>query len=606
MEIFSNGSGNVWVEDKKVYIYKKNVNRALNNDIVLVKLIHGKHRGSIEGKVIEIKERYTKQFTGLVQKVNDFGFLIPDSKRMYTDFFLTKHQVKKYNIGERLLVELTKWKKDERPECKVIKSLGMFGENDSEISSIIYEYNLNPEFPNNVEKESEDIVWDISEKDISERRDFRKINTFTIDPDTAEDFDDAISIRKINKGYEVGIHIADVTHYIKPNSKLDEEALKRSTSVYLVDRVIPMLPERISNGVCSLRPNEDKLTFSVIIKFNNKFDIIDKWIGKTIIRSDQKFSYDEVQNIINGETNIYKDEILILNELSQSVRRKRTSLLFNNPEMKFKMDEDFVPISVEMESNNESHQLIEELMLSANKIVGEYLISKEVGIFRNHDEPNEEKIFELYGLSKSLGFDLDMTDIRQGLNKLNQDIIDTPYENMISTLAIRTLDKAEYSINNIGHYGLNFKYYTHFTSPIRRYSDCISHRLLSNYLDIEKIEVNKSKIDDMCKHINQQEIIAKKAQRDSIKYKQIEYLLSRIGNKYSATITGISEWGVYAQIDENYCNGMISKNDIDGDIDSENYQINLINGKTFRLGDTINIQVINVSLLYKEINFIII
>jgi ribonuclease R len=480
LELKTNGSGYLITDTgDEIYVYKKNIGNALHNDIVDIDIIKGKYLESIEGKVINIVERAQTLFTGTLKKSKDYGFLITDSKRMNVDFYLTKSQIKNYRTGEKLLVELKKWKKDKSPECKVIKSLGMVGENDAEINSIIYEYNLKPNFPEKVEEESENIDWNITEEEISKRKDFRNITTFTIDPDTAKDFDDAISIEKKGDKYEIGIHIADVSHYIQPKSELDKEAEKRATSVYLVDRVIPMLPERLSNGVCSLRPNEDKLCYSVVITIDKIGKVYDKWIGKTIINSDYRFTYDEAQKIIEGEENKYSEEINILNKIAQNIRIERSSLLIEKTEVKFEMDEEFKPIGIKIEKSNESHQLIEEFMLLANKIVGEYLSEKDIGIYRIHEEPNSEKIYELKEYITKCGFDFDVNnDIKEELNKLTIQIKDTPFENAIQTLIVRTMPKAKYSINNIGHYGLGFEYYTHFTSPIRRYSDLLVHRIL--------------------------------------------------------------------------------------------------------------------------------
>lgn len=599
LEINPNGSGYLITEKDKIYVYKKNTGIGLDGDRVKIELIPGKTEGTTEGNVVEVLERNRTQFTGILQKVKDYGFLIPDSKRIPVDFYLRQEQVQKYRMGEKLLVELGNWKLGNSPTCKIIKSLGMVGDNDAEIESILYEYGLEPNFPDKVEIESEEIDWNISEEEILKRKDFRNVTTITIDPDTAKDFDDAISIRKINnKEYEIGVHIADVSHYVKEGSELDKEALRRGNSVYLVDRVIPMIPERLSNGVCSLRPHEDKLTYSVVFTMNLNGRVSSKWIGRTIIHSNRRFTYEEAQDIIDGNDGDFAEEIRILNTISQNLRKRRDSLLFNRLEVKFDLDHEYKPVGIKTSENNESHQLIEELMLKANKIIGEHLKSKEAGIYRIHDTPNNEKIFELKQMCEVLGFSFDINNIKKSLNKLSKDVVDTPYENMIQMLSIRCMSKAEYGTNGTGHYGLGFDYYTHFTSPIRRYADLVAHRQL------DKI-TPKNKVQEICDHINKTELNAKRAERDSIKFKQVEYLLDKVGNMFMGTITGVTEWGVYVELTESHCEGLVRKDDIQGSIDKEKFKVRLMNRELF-LGDSVMVQVKKVSLLKKEIDLIII
>lgn len=602
LEINPNGSGFLVTDDgEKVYVYKKNTGLGLDRDIVEIKLIEGKIKGTTEGMVVDVLERHRTKFTGILQKVRDYGFLVTDSKRI-PDFFLRKEQISKYEMGEKLLVELGNWKLGSSPNCKIIKSLGMVGENDAEIESILYGYGLEPHFSDEVEAESENIDWNISDEEISKRKDFRNTTTLTIDPSTAKDFDDAISIKDLGKGdYEIGVHIADVSHYVKKGSHLDKEALKRGNSVYLVDRVIPMIPERLSNGVCSLRPNEDKLTYSVVFKINISGEIKHKWIGKTIIHSNKRFDYGEVQNIIEGNNmdGEFSEEVLLLNTISQNLRKKRNSLLFNRTEVKFKLDHDFVPIGVILEDNNESHQLIEELMLLANKTIGEHLNKKGNGVYRIHDTPNQDKILELKQICTLLGFNFDLINLKKGLNQLSIDIKDTAYENMIQMLSIRTMSKAEYDVSNIGHYGLGFEYYTHFTSPIRRYSDLIAHRLL------DQPEKNNLEMSEVCKHINKTEMNAKQAERESIKFKQVQYLLGKVGQMFMGTITGVSDWGIYVELSDSKCEGLVKSDDIDGDIDKAKFKVSLKNRDLF-LGDSIMVKINKVSLLKKEIDFLIV
>lgn len=608
LEINPNGSGYLITEKaEKIYVYKKNTGIGLDQDVVEIELIPGKTEGTTEGKVVNVLERYRTQFTGVLQKTKDFGFLKLDARRISVDFYLRPEQAKKYKMGEKLLVEIGNWKIGSKPTCKVIRSLGMVGENDAEMDSILIQYGLSPVFPKEVELESEGIDWNISEEEISKRRDFRDVTTFTIDPDTAKDFDDAISIRPIDGSkqiYEIGIHIADVSHYIQPDSELDKEAGKRSTSVYLVDRVIPMLPERLSNGVCSLRPNEDKLTYSVVIQVDLNGKIYDQWIGRTIINSDRRFTYEEAQELIEGNHGDFFEEVNLLNILSQNMRKQRDSLLFNKSEVKFELDHEYVPIGIVIKESNESHQLIEELMLTANKIVGKYLHSNGLGVYRIHDEPNEVKLMELRTIAESVGFNLDLTDIKSGLNRLGKDIKDTAYETMLQTLSIRSMSKAEYSIQNIGHYGLGFEYYSHFTSPIRRYSDLVAHRLITKYMNNEKTE-NPLKYSYICEQCNSMEQNAKRAERDSIKFKQVEYMLDKVGQVFDGTISGVTDWGIYVELTESRCEGLVRNDDIDGQIEKDKYRVVMSDGRTLKLGDSLMVRVKKVSLLEKEIDLII-
>lgn len=597
IKIYSSGSGNFYDDEGlKIYVYKKNISKALSNDRVKIQLIEGKTKGTLEGKVIEVVKRNREEYTGIVMKRGKTGFLLIDDKSIHIDFYLTENQCRKYEIGERLLVKIAKWRSGKKPECKVIKSLGMVGENDSEINSIIYQYDLETEFPKTVEEESEKIDWEITEEEISKRKDFRKVTTFTIDPDTSRDFDDAISFKKLKNSYEIGIHIADVSHYVKKGSVLDEEAIKRSTSVYLVDRVIPMLPERLSNGICSLRPNEEKLAFSVVVTLDKEGRISDKWIGKTVIESDNRFTYDEVQEIIEGKDDKYKEEILILNDLAQTIRSKRQSLDINRSEVRFHLDEDQNIEDISVEEGNESHELIEEFMLLANRIIGKKLNKDGIGVYRNHDEPNEEKLLILKDFARSIGHDLQLADVKKGLNKLNEDVRGTVFENTVSLLSTRSMDKAEYSKDNIGHYGLEFDFYSHFTSPIRRYADLICHRILMG----EKY--TKDELDKACDHINRKEIVAKKAQRDSVKYKQVEYVLPNVGKVVKGTITGMKNFGVFVELDGIFCEGLVSNDFLKGIIDQDKYTVNLDDGRKFRLGDSVMVKIFSASMLKREIN----
>jgi ribonuclease R len=592
-----NGSGYIHYDKGEIYVYKTNTERALHNDEVVAVKLEGKN----EAKVLKVIKRNKEIFTGVIKKVKDYGFLINDSKNIPVDFFLTPEQCNKYSSNEKLLVKLTKWEVDKRPECEIIRSLGLFGENDAEIDSILINYNLNPDFSKEVDNEAESISWEITDEEIKKRRDFRNTTTFTIDPDTAKDFDDALSIERKGDLYEIGIHIADVSHYVKEGSELDKEAYNRATSVYLVDRVVPMLPERLSNGICSLRPNEEKLTYSVVIKCDSYGVIKDHWIGRTVINSDRRYTYDEVQEIINGKGDKYRNELLSLNVIAQNMRKKRKSLFFNKSELKFQLDDDYKPIGVKVNESNESHQLIEEFMLVANKKVGEYLSDKKIGIYRTHAEPNEEKLLELKNICKEIGYEFNMNDVRSSLNKLANDVKDTPFENMIGSLSIKSMSKAKYQMNNIGHFGLDFDHYTHFTSPIRRYPDVVAHRLITKFMSNQNIG-NPTRYEKIYEHCNSMEKNAKEAERESIKYKQVEFLLDKVGNVFMGTITGIVPWGIYVEINENKCEGLIRTEDVNGRISPEQYKVFMVGGKKYKLGDSLMVKVKNVSMLKKEID----
>jgi ribonuclease R len=604
--------------EEDLYIYKKNINKALHNDTVKVKIIEGKEPGTIEGKVTEIVERFKTEFVGTIDIQEHFAFVRPDSKKMNFDFYLKKGTYPTIKQGEKVIVKMGKWKdSDKSPNGRIIKRLGMPGENDVEIFSIMHEYGFESEFPKNVEKESEAINFEISEDEIKKRKDFRNVLTFTIDPDTAKDFDDALSYRELDNGnVEVGVHIADVSHYVKEGSELDKEAYKRATSVYLVDRVIPMLPERLSNGVCSLNPHQDKLAFSAVFELDNNGAIIKEWFGRTVIHSNHRFTYEDAQSAIEqldaGKERVFSDAEYAtwkLDKLAKKIRARRSkdSITFNREEVKFKLDDESKPIGIYTKVSKDSNKLIEEFMLLANKRVGKFIADKnKTFIYRIHDVPNEEKLLELATFIKEFGYEINLSkDIKTELNNLLKQIEGTPEDNMISNLVIRCMSKAKYTVNNIGHYGLGFEHYTHFTSPIRRYPDVMAHRLLQRYLN-EGSNTNPVEYEDKCKWCFDNEMNAVKAERDSIKFKQVEFLMDKIGEEYEAVITSVKDWGVYAEIIENKCEGMIPKEDL-ADLGlyiiSEEHKIKGVGRRVIHLGDTIKIKVKGVSLMRKEIEY---
>jgi ribonuclease R len=607
IEFSNGGNATVKIGEKSIFIWKKNTLNSLHLDTVKIKIFKGERK--LEGKVTEVTNRFKTEFVGKVQVGKKSTFVVPDNNKIHVDFYIKGGLLAE--DGKKVIVELTKWTDSKSPQGKITKILGDAGDNNAEMNSIMYEYNLPVDFPQEVLNESELISEVITEKEISKRKDLRGITTLTIDPVDAKDFDDALSIQIINENnIEVGIHIADVSHYVKPGTKLDEEAYKRSTSVYLVDRCVPMLPERLSNGICSLKPNEDRLAFSVIFNIDAEGRILKEWHGKTIIHSDRRFTYEEAQEIIEGSEGDFQNEIRVLNGLAQKIREKRIedgSIEMGGIEVRFKLDGDGKkPISVYFKEQKESNKLIEEFMLLANRSVAKFIKSK-VGfcINRVHPEPNIDKIIELKNVCDKLGYDFDIKGdkVKEALNKLISDVKGTPEENFMNTLIIRTQNKAYYSTENVQHYGLSFKDYCHWTSPIRRFADLIAHRLLDQILNSNKIE-NKSKIEEMSSWCSQREIVSSKAQRDSIKFKQSEYLLDKIGNVFDGVVSGVTDWGMYIELVDSKCEGMIRYNTIKGvKVDSENYTISDEFGRKIRLGDPIKVIVESVDLEKKQIDF---
>ena len=637
----TNGNGYFICDDLEhdIYIPARNLNKALNKDTVKIYLYNRKNSKKQEGDVIEIIERFKTEFVGVLQLNRNFGFVVPDDSKMYADIFIPQNKLQGAEDGVKVLVKITDWPANSKnPFGKIKEVLGMPGDHDTEIHSILLEYGLPYKFPENVEAEAGKISLDISEEEIAKRRDMRKDLTFTIDPKDAKDFDDALSFKVLENGnYEIGIHIADVSHYVQEKTILEEEAYNRATSVYLVDRVVPMLPEVLSNGVCSLRPNEEKLTFSAVFEINEKVQIVNKWFGRTITYSDKRFSYEEAQEIIETKSTKISQEISItntaytvetkivtailkLNELAKKLRKKRLkegAITFDRVEVKFNLDEQSEPISVFFKESKDANKLIEEFMLLANKKVAEFIgfqkgvPSKNTFIYRVHDEPNLDKLDALQSIISKFGYKnkIDTTDKKStssSLNQLLKDVHGKGEANMIETLAIRSMSKAEYTTDNIGHYGLAFDYYSHFTSPIRRYPDVMTHRLLQHYLDggkSPKAEVYEEK----CKHSSDMEYLASKAERDSIKYMQVKYMEKHKDQEFEGVISGVTEWGIYVEIIENKCEGMCRIREIKDDYYIyDEKQFALVGQSTknmYQLGDHVLIKVKHTDLERKHLDF---
>jgi ribonuclease R len=610
IEFSTNGNASLKIGEKEVFIYKKNTLNSLHLDKVKIEIFKAEKK--LEGKVTEVTSRYKKEFVGKVQIGKKSTFVIPDSNRIPVDFYIKGGLVA--TDGQKVIVELTKWEDSKSPQGRITKILGDSGDNNTEMNSIMFEYGLPVEFPQEVINESELVPEVITEKEITSRKDIRNITTLTIDPVDAKDFDDALSINIINDNkIEVGVHIADVGHYVKPGTKLDEEAYKRATSVYLVDRCVPMLPERLSNGICSLKPHEDRLAFSIIFTLDSDGKILDTWQGKTVIHSDRRYSYEEAQEIIEGVDGDYFKEIRTLDGLSRKIRKQRIkdgSIEMGGIEVRFKLAEDNKkPIGVYFKEQKEANKLIEEFMLLANKSVAKTLATATwTNVYRVHDTPNIEKLNSLVSVCNTFKYDLNVDcesdDLKKSLNQLLKDIKGTPEENMIETLVTRCMSKASYTIKNIGHYGLGFTHYSHFTSPIRRYPDLITHRILFDFLNKGK-QGNPGRIEDQAKWCSSRELIASKAQRDSIKYKQAEYLLDKIGKVFDGIVSGVSDWGMYVELTESKCEGMIRYQTLEGkwSVDTSNYTITNEMGEKIRLGDPIKVVVKSVDLEKKQIDF---
>ncbi len=606
------------VEDVK--ISPNNTNNALHGDKVKVFLFPKRKNQKTEGEITEIIERHKTKFSGIIEISKKYAFVIADNKSMPVDIYIPAENINNAKNGQKVIAEITDWPKHAKnPFGKIVKVLGNPGENEVEIASIISDNNLSVDFPDEVLSEIKSITGKITSRDLKDREDFRDILTFTIDPADAKDFDDALSIKKISDNlFEIAVHIADVSHYVKENTKLDKEAFKRSTSVYLVDRVIPMLPQALSNDICSLKPGCDRLTFSVIFNINLSGKTTKKRFTKSVIRSDKRFSYNQVQKTIDNQRGDYLNEINILNSIAKNLRAKRIkngSILFDRKEVKFNLDKKGKPVSVYFTEQKEAHKLIEEFMLLANKAVAEKAgksknYHNKIFVYRIHDFPNPDKLNSFSEFVSRFGYKI-KTDRRKNisysLNQLLKDVEGKGEQNIIETLTIRTMAKAEYSTLNIGHYGLSFDYYTHFTSPIRRYPDLMVHRLLHSYITGSKKQFNKNEYESKCKHSSEQERIAQEAEWASVKYKQAEFLSSKVGEVFDGIISGVSKWGIYVELTENKCEGMIPIRLLGDDffyLDEDNFQVIGYNrGQTFKLGDPIRVSILKVDLIKKEVDF---
>lgn len=619
----SNGSNSFIPDDgsEPIHIAERNSMHAMNNDKVKIALCATRKRRTIEGEVIEIIERANDTFVGTLKIDKYYAFLLTESRTLANDIFIPKDRLKGGKNGDKAVVRIIEWPEDAKnPIGQVVDVLGASGNNTTEMHAILAEYGLPYVYPQAVENAANKISDTITEADYAEREDFRAITTFTIDPKDAKDFDDALSIRPLKPGlWEVGVHIADVTHYIKEGGIIDKEAEKRATSVYLVDRTIPMLPERLCNQLCSLRPNEEKLAYSAIFEMNDKAEVKNYRIRKTVIKSDRRFTYEEAQDIIETGTGDFKDEILKLNELAQILRKNRMAsgaVDFDRVEVRFDIDETGRPVSVFFKESKEANKLIEEFMLLANRTVAECIgkvpKNKKAKVFpyRIHDIPDPDKLENLNWFVNRFGYKIRTTgsksEVSKSLNKLLTDVRGKKEQNLIEMVSLKAMQKARYSTHNIGHYGLAFDYYTHFTSPIRRFPDMMVHRLLSRYLAGGRT-AQEAKYEDMCDHSSEMEQIAANAERASIKYKQVEFMGERLGQEFDGTISGVTEWGIYVEINENKCEGMIPMRELDDDYYDFDEKSYCLTGrryhKKYSLGDPIRIKVARANLERKQLDF---
>ena len=615
-----------------VYIPFINLNHALDKDKVKAYVYNRRSSRKPEAEVIEILERHKTEFVGVIDIQKNFGFVTTANAKMYTDIFIPKNKIGEAEHGDVVLVQMEDWpEKADSPFGSVIKVLGKPGEHNTEIHAILAEYGLPYDFPIEVEAYANKIDTSITQSEIDKRRDMRNVLTFTIDPKDAKDFDDALSFQVLENGnYEIGVHIADVSHYLQEGTILDDEAYKRATSVYLVDRVVPMLPEVLSNFACSLRPHEEKYTFSAIFQMNAKAEVLDSWFGRTIIYSDQRFSYEEAQSIIETKSDIIPADISITgkeykvpaeivaatlkqDELAKILRRKRMAdgaISFDKVEVKFNLNEESEPVGVFFKVSKDANHLIEEFMLLANRKVAEFIgKQKKTFIYRIHDEPNEDKLINLQTVISKFGYSINMKskqEISKSLNALLNDVNGKKEQNLVDTLTIRSMSKAKYSTENIGHYGLAFDYYSHFTSPIRRYPDVMVHRLLQYYLDGGK-SADADVYEEKCAHSSDMEGLAAQAERDSVKYMQVKYMQDHKDQEFLGVISGVTEWGIYVEIVENKCEGMVRIREIKEDyytFDEKQYAlVGQATQSILQLGDEVFVKVKNADLVKKQLDF---
>ena len=636
LDLTTKGYGYVVIEElaDDVFIANKDLHAAFDGDTVEIYIYNRRRKKRSEGEITNIVKRKRTEFVGTLQQKKDFGFVVIDDKSMYTDFFISAGKLNGANDGDKVVVEFEEWPdKADSPFGKITRVLGTPGEHNTEIHSILAQYGLPHDFPEEVEEYANQIDTSINEKEIAKRRDMRDVLTFTIDPKDAKDFDDALSFQILENGnYEIGIHIADVSHYLQPGTILDDEAYDRATSVYLVDRVVPMLPEILSNNACSLRPNEEKFTFSAVFEIDDSAQVKKQWFGRTVTHSDERFAYEEAQHIIETGTGTIPEEISIrnhsytvkgaiveatvtLNRLAKKMRARRMkdgAISFDKVEVKFNLNEENEPIGVFFKTAKDANKLIEEFMLLANRKVAEYIGKqdpKKTFVYRCHDEPNDDKLAALQNIVGRFGHKLNLKDrgtTTSSLNKLLEDVQGRKEQNMVDTLAIRTMSKAYYGTDNIGHYGLAFDYYTHFTSPIRRYPDVMVHRLLQHYLDGDK-SASEEEYENKCHHSSEMENLATSAERDSIKYMQVKFMQNHENEEFLGVISGVTEWGIFVEIVENKCEGMIRLRDMNDDhyeFNQDEYAvIGRKTGKVYTLGDEVYVKVKNADLVRRHLDF---
>lgn len=621
IDITSSGNAYVTVENinDDIFIHGKYLPNVVSGDSVEVSVFSSSKSRRLEGEIINVIERNTHQFVGKLEISKNFAFVSIKNHKIHFDIFINSKEIKTHDLknGQLVVCNVDDWgDKRNNPSGTIKEVLGYPGEHHAEIYSILAEHNIDKTFEKNIEEKAKNIPQTITKEEIEKRRDFRTITTFTIDPFDAKDFDDALSIQQLENGnYEIGIHIADVSHYVLENDSIDKEAQERATSIYLVDRVIPMLPEILSNNLCSLRPNEEKLCFSAVFEISSEGEIKNEWFGKTVILSDRRFTYEEAQERLETKEGDYSAELLTLNSIAKIFKDERKSkgaISFHKLETKFKLDEDKNPISLFIKESKDAHKLIEEFMLLANRKVAEFIGKKTLPfVYRIHDTPNPEKLETLSFFLKSFGYKLQTENkksIAQSMNKILMDVKGKDEASMVETLTIRTMAKAIYSTENIGHYGLAFNHYTHFTSPIRRYPDVLVHRLLFHYLN-NTSRVDKERIEKLCKHSSEMEIIASKAERDSIKYMQAVYISNFIGEKLEGIISGVTDFGIFVEVSNTTCEGLIRLKDIQGDFytyDEKNFCIRgKQTGSVLRIGDKVNVKVRKVNIDKREINLIL-
>ncbi|MEZ7925200.1 MAG: ribonuclease R [Flavobacteriales bacterium] len=623
IEKITSGAGYVICDgmEQDVFVSARNAGQTLGGDIVRI-VLTGNHTGkNPEGVVVSIVKRGRTTFVGNMRVDARHSFMTPDNSRIGTDFYVPKDKLNGAKDGDKVLVTLLDWpKKAKSPFAEVTTLIGAAGEHNAEIHAILAEFGLPYEFPESVEAYVESIPETISEEEISKRRDMREVLTFTIDPHDAKDFDDALSIQKLaDDKWEIGIHIADVSHYVQEGTLLNDEAYERATSVYLVDRVVPMLPEKLSNKVCSLRPNEEKLCFSAIFTINDKAEVLDEWFGRTVIYSDHRFTYEDAQEVIENKEGKFAEEILLMDKLAKIMRAKRIdegAITFDRVEVKFQLDEEKNPTGVYFKQAKDANKLIEEYMLLANRKVASFIGKAADGtpsnkpfVYRIHDDPDPEKINNFSTFVNQFGHQMNLQtpkEIANSMNRVLADVSGKREENMVELLAIRTMSKAKYTIENIGHYGLGFDYYSHFTSPIRRWPDVMVHRLLQRYLDGEKV-TEKEAIEEQCKHSSAMEKLSTDAERSSIKYMQVKYLMGKVGQDFMGSVSGVTEFGMFIELKESLCEGLVSMRDLKDDhYELHKETFSLVGKRTkkrFQLGDALKVRVRNVDLVKKQIDF---